>query len=105
MARARLIPEIELDGGHVSYSISAERASAGLRDRASSSYVRRGSTQRPGVRAPDDPSRVGSIGVIERDGGQLLDRPKSPFTGEQLPRFAVPADTAGAAQQGAAGDA
>ena len=40
------------------------------------------------------PSNLGSIGVIARNGGTLLDRPTSPFSGEPLLRFVIPTDPA-----------
>lgn len=93
--RTKLIPEIELDGGHISYNIRPRERRQGYGTellRLTLVEARRSGLE--SVLLTTSPSNVGSIGVIERNGGQLLDRPKSPFTGEQLLRFAVPTNTA-----------
>ena len=93
--RTKLIPEIELDGGHISYSIRPSERRQGYGTellRHTLLEARRSGLE--SVLLTTSPSNVGSIGVIERNGGQLLDRPKSPFTGEQLLRFVITTDTA-----------
>ena len=91
--RTRLIPEIELDGGHISYSIRPSERRKGygteLLRLTLAEARRRGLAS---ALLTTSPSNVGSIGVIERNGGRLLDRPTSPFTGEQLLRFVIAID-------------
>lgn len=103
--RTKLIPEIELDGGHISYSIrpSERRRGYGAEIlRLTLAEARRRGLE--SVLVTTSPSNTGSIGVIRRNGGQLLDEPRSPFTGERLMRFVIPTDPASAAQRGAEAD-
>lgn len=103
--RTKLIPEIELDGGHISYSIrpSERRQGHGTEIlRLTLAEARRSGLR--SVLLTTSPSNVGSIGVIKRNGGQLLDRPTSPFTREQLLRFVIATNIARAAQQGVEAD-
>jgi len=88
--RTKLIPEIELDGGHISYGIRPRERRRGYGTallRLTLVEARRAGLE--SVLLTTSPSNVGSAGIIERNGGQLLDKPKSPFTGEQLLRFVI----------------
>jgi len=99
--RTKLIPEIELDGGHISYNIRPSERRQGYGTeilRLTLVEARRRGLE--SVLLTTSPSNVGSIGVMKRNGGQLLDQPKSPFTGEPLLRFVFPIDTAGVVRRG-----
>jgi predicted acetyltransferase len=88
--RPQLIPEIELDGGHVSYDIRpSERGRGYGRELLRLALVecrRLGLTR---VLLTTAPANERSIRVIRANGGVELDRPVSPFSGHRQIRWQI----------------
>lgn len=88
--RLELIPEIELDGGHVSYDVRPSERGRGygkeLLRLALLECRRLGLTR---VLLTTSPENERSIRVIRANGGLELDRPVSPFGGHRQIRWQI----------------
>ena len=88
--RTKLIPKIELDGGHISYDIRpSERRRGNGTELLRLTLIEARRAGLDAVLLTTDNSNTGSIRVMERNGGKLLDETVSPFSGETLLRFSI----------------
>jgi predicted acetyltransferase len=88
--RPELIPEIELDGGHVSYDVRpSERGRGYGRELLRLALVECRGLGLTRVLLTTAPDNERSIRVIRANGGVELDRPVSPFSGHRQIRWQI----------------
>lgn len=88
--RPRLIPEIELDGGHVSYDVRpSERGHGYGRELLRLALVECRQLGLDRVLLTTAPDNERSIHVIRANGGVEVDRPVSPFGGHRQIRWQI----------------